>query len=136
MNIVPYQNRILITLREQDDRFMKIQQLIDAKKSFLLNRQKKLKLISKQNKFLETVKNDYQKYYGYIAQQKRDQILALQALDQYINDLTLSGRLTKHNIEDAKEEQSKIIREVNSIKGSLDSIIDDTNELNFMRNDI
>ena len=51
MNIVPYQNRILIPLREQDDRFMQIQQLIDAKKHFLINKQKKLKLISKQNKF-------------------------------------------------------------------------------------
>ena len=108
---------------------MHIQELIDAKKKFLINKQKKLKFITKQNKFLDAVKSDYQKYYGYIIQQKREQITALEVLDQYINDLTLSGKLTKHNIEDAKEEQSKILSELNSIKGSLDSIIDDTKQL-------
>ena len=129
MNIIPYQNRIIIPIREQDDKFMHIQELIDAKKKFLINKQKKLKFITKQNKFLDAVKSDYQKYYGYIIQQKREQITALEVLDQYINDLTLSGKLTKHNIEDAKEEQSKILSELNSIKGSLDSIIDDTKQL-------
>lgn len=129
MNIIPYQNRILIPIREQDEKFIKIQELIEAKRNFLINKQKKLTFITKQNKFLEEVKNDYHKYYGYIVQQKRDQIRALEVLDQYIKDLTLSGKLTKNNIEDAKEEQRKILREVNSIKGSLDSIIDDTKQL-------
>ena len=129
MDIIPYQNRIIIPIREQDDKFIHIQQLIDAKKKFLINKQKKLRFITKQNKFLEAVKSDYEKYYDYIIQQKRDQIRALEVLDQYINDLTLSGKLTKNNIEDAKEEQSKILREVNSIKGTLDSLISDTQEL-------
>lgn len=129
MDIIPYQNRILIPIREQDEKFIQIQELIEAKRNFLINKQKKLTFITKQNKFLEEVKNDYHKYYGYIVQQKKDQIRALEVLDQYIKDLTLSGKLTKNNIEDAKEEQRKILREVNSIKGSLDSIIDDTKEL-------
>lgn len=115
----------LVPLKEKDDRFMKIQELIDAKRELLIKKQKKLKFISKQNKFLETVKNDYAKYYSYITQQKRDQINALKVLDEYINDLTMSGQLTKHNIEDAKEEQHKILKEVNSIKHSLDEIIND-----------
>lgn len=134
MNLIPYEERLVVPIREQDDRFIQIQKLIDAKKEFLIDKQKKLRFMTKQNKFLEEVRNDYKKYYGYIAQQKNDQIRALQVLDQYINDLTLSGKLTKHNIEDAKEEQSKILREVNSIKGSLDSIIDDTQELKYMKN--
>lgn len=129
MNILPYQNRIIIPIREQDDKFIHIQEVIDAKKKLLINKQKKLKFITKQNKFLDAVKSDYQKYYGYIVQQKSDQIAALEVLEQYIKDLTLSGKLTKHNIEDAKEEQLKILREVNSIKGSLDSIIHDTQQL-------
>jgi hypothetical protein len=58
-----------------------------------------------------------------------DQIRALEILDEYIKDLTLSGKLTKHNIEDAKEEQVKILTEVKSIKNSLDSIINNTEEL-------
>ena len=117
---------ITLPVRELDDKFMKIQELIDVKKNLLIEKQKKLRFISKQNQFLETVRKDYSKYYNYIAQQKRDQIRALQLIDEYIKDLTLSGKLTKHNIEDAKEEQAKILREVKSIKEGLDLIVNNT----------
>lgn len=127
--IVPYNARLVIPIKENDERFIQIQQLIDAKRDMLINKQKKLRFISKQNKFLEAVKDDYQKFYEYISQQKRDQIKALEILDEYIKDLTLSGKLTKHNIEDAKEEQRKILKEVNAIKINLDSIINQTQEL-------
>lgn len=134
MAIVPYKVKIIVPVMERDEQFIKIQELIDAKRKMLIEKQKKLRFISKQNRFLETVKNDYSKYYNYIEQQKRDQIKALQALDEYIKDLTLSGKLTKHNIEDAKEEQFKILNEVKSIKESLDSIVDNTKDFDDILN--
>lgn len=127
--IVPYQARIVIPVRENDERFLHIQELIEAKRNILISKQKKLRFITKQNRFLDAVKNDYEKFYGYISQQKKDQIRALEVLDEYIKDLTISGKLTKHNIEDAKVEQAKILKEVNSIKESLDSIIGDTQDI-------
>jgi hypothetical protein len=129
MAIIPYEARIVVPVRERDNQFIQIQDLIDAKKQMLIEKQKKLRFISKQNRFLEAVKNDYAKYYNYISEQKKDQIRALQVLDEYIKDLTLSGKLTKHNIEDAKEEQNKILNEVKSIKNSLDSIIENTGDV-------
>lgn len=128
--IIPYQARIVVPIKERDEQFIQLQQLIDAKKQMLIDKQKKLRFITKQNRFLDAVKNDYHRFYSYIEQQKRDQIKALEVLDEYIKDLTLSGKLTKHNIEDAKEEQAKILAEVKSIKNSLDSIINNTEELN------
>lgn len=127
--IVPYQLRIISPIRENDKRFMYIQELIEAKRNMLVNKQKKFRFITKQNRFLDAVKHDYEKFYGYISQQKRDQIKALEVLDEYIKDLTISGKLTKHNIEDAKEEQLKILRELNLIKESLDTIIDNTQDI-------
>ena len=63
---------------------------------------------------------------NYIYQQKKDQLVALKILDDYITDLTVSSKLTKHNIEDAKAEQLKILREVKLIKKNLDELVDDT----------
>ena len=126
---IPYKINIRIPLMDMDDKFCKIQELIDIKRKMLLDKQKKILLISKQNKFLDAVKNDYMKYYNYISQQKQDQITALQLLDNYIKDLTVSGKLSKHNIEDARSEQEKILREVKCIKKGLDSIINDTNDI-------
>ena len=123
------QARIMIPIRENDERFTHLQELIEAKRNMLVDKQKKLRLIAKQNRFLDAVKNDYEKFSGYITQQKKDQITALEVLDNYIKDLTISGKLTKHNIEDAKEEQAKILRELNSIKESLDSIIGNTEDI-------
>jgi hypothetical protein len=129
--------RIILPIREMDNQFIKIQELIDAKKLMLLEKQRKLNRISKQNRFLEEVKNDYSKYYSYISQQKKDQIRALEVLDEYIKDLTLSGKLTKNNIEDAREEQHKILREVKTIKKNLDYVIDDTQEVvNIKKNNL
>jgi hypothetical protein len=134
MAFVPYQTNVMAPIRENDDRFIQIQELIDAKRNMLINKQKKLREISKQNRFLDAVKNDYANFYGYISQQKKDQIRALEILDEYIKDLTVSGKLTKHNIEDAKEEQYKILREVKSIKKNLNSIINDTEQLSNHKN--
>ena len=96
----------------------------------LLDKQKKIRFISKQNKFLDAVKDDYAKYYGYIVKQKREQIEALDLLNNYISDLTVSGKLSKNNVEDAKHEQYKILNELKNIQKGLDGIINDTNDIN------
>jgi hypothetical protein len=121
--IIPFERTIIIPLKEKEEQFMKIQDLINLKRNLLYEKQKKLKKISKQNHFLELVKDDYLKYHNYIQQQKKDQINALELLNEYINDLTYSGKLTKNNIEDAKQEQKKIMNEIKQIKASLDNIV-------------
>lgn len=128
MNMTPYETRIIIPLKDLDNQFSQIQELIEVKRSALMKKQNKLRHLSKQNHFLQIVRDDYEKYHDYISQQKRDQIKALEILDSYINDLTMTGKLTKCNMEDAKEEQKKILKELNSIKNSLDNIIKDTKQ--------
>ena len=126
MEVVAYK---ISPLARRDLEFMQIQRLIDTKKHFLIEKQKKLRFITKQNRFLEEVKSDYSKYYQVISKQKEDQIKALELINQYIQNLTISGQLSKQNIKDAKEEQKKILMELKSIKTSLDSIINDTNDM-------
>ena len=128
MALIPI--KIPINIKQRDEQFMQIQELIGAKRQMLLDKQKKLQVITKQNHFLDVIKNDYAQYYNYISQQKNDQIKALQLLNGYINDLTVSGKLSKHNIDDAKYEQGKILHEVKSIKKGLDSIMNNTKYVN------
>jgi hypothetical protein len=113
-------------LEERNNQFLQIQELIDKKRDYLYKKQKKLKSIEKQNIFLGVVRDDYRKYHSYITKQKQDQIEALQIINNYINDLTESGKLSKYNIEDAKVEQEKIMQEVDSIRAGLDDIMNDT----------
>ena len=126
MEVVAYK---ISPLARRDIEFMHIQKLIDVKKNFLIEKQKKLRFITKQNCFLEEVKSYYSKYYQYVSKQKEDQIKALELINEYIQNLTISGQLSNQNIKDAKEEQRKILMEMKSIKSSLDSIINDTNDM-------
>ena len=70
--------KIPINIMQRDEQFMQIQELIGAKRQMLLDKQKKLQVITKQNHFLDVIKNDYAQYYNYISQQKNDQIKSLE----------------------------------------------------------
>ena len=120
---------IQIDLASKDQQFIQLQQLIESKKKMLLDKQIKYKKISKQNHFLEEIKNDYSNYSNYIMKQKQEQIQALEILHNYVKDLTISGNLSKQNVKDAKYEQKKIIKELKSIKHNLDGIIQNNNDI-------
>ena len=115
---------------DQEDEYLQLQYVIEAKRKMLLKKQRKIQKIAKQNAFLEHIKNDYLNYNNYIIKQKQDQIKALQLLDIYLQDLNRSGQLSEHNIQDAKIEQQKIVKELKSIKHGLDKIMNDSNEIN------
>ena len=103
MEVVAYK---ISPLARRDLEFMQIQRLIDTKKHFLIEKQKKLRFITKQNRFLEEVKSDYSKYYQVISKQKEDQIKALELINQYIQNLTISGQLSKQNIKETTTTKS------------------------------
>ena len=119
-----------INLENRDQQLLQIENLIDAKRKMLIDKQKNFKNLTKENEFLNDIKQDYNKYYGYIVKQKEDQMSALTMLNGYIKDLTISGTLSKNNIEDAKNEQQKILTEINSIKKGIDDIIKETDNIN------
>lgn len=110
-------------LNKYDEEFSNIQDLIAKKKKFLCKKQNYLLKLSKNNEFLDNIKDDYTKYHNYIIEQKNAQIKAFEVLNEYLEELTEIGDLTTYNIEDAKEEQKKILREISNIKNDLDNII-------------
>jgi len=118
-----------LDLATRDLYLQKIQDQILAKRQLLLNKQKMLQKTSKQNTFLHDVQKDYSKYYNFIIQQKENQIRSMNIIKQYLNDIVVSGKLTKKDIDEAKHEQENILGEIDHIKGSLDEIINETNNL-------
>jgi hypothetical protein len=110
---LPYQQEMVITfekppfyekptIMQKDQQFLYMQQLIEQKRAMMLQKQKHLQKAAKQNEFLEVVKSDYAKYYEYIAQQKREQIQALELLNKYVQDLNATNEMSKYNFKDAK----------------------------------
>ena len=110
-------------LPRKDDQFQLLQEMIDAKRDSLIKKQKTLHFLSKENSFLQGIRDDYSKYNKHIVQQKQDQMTALTILNKYIQDLSVTGELSKQNIEDARSEQKNILEEIDTIKKSLDKIV-------------
>jgi hypothetical protein len=118
-----------LDLATRDLYLQKIQNQIIAKRQMLLNKQKMLRKTARQNRFLNNVQNDYSKYYNYIVKQKQDQIRTMNIIKQYLNDILVSGKLTKEDVIHAKKEQKHILGEIDHIKGGLDEIMKNTNEM-------
>lgn len=116
-------------MNNKDVQLMKIEETIDAKRKMLINKQKRLQFMSKQNAFLDAVKEDYDKYNDYIVKQKQEQMKAFGVLNSYITDLNRSTKLTKQNMVDSKEEQRKIVNEIKSIQHNLDKIVYEIKEI-------
>jgi DNA repair exonuclease SbcCD ATPase subunit len=114
---------IRVVFKNNDDKLLKIDELIEAKRQMLRDKEKTIGKIAKQNKFLEDVKNDYSNYNNIITKQKHEQIQALELIHKYINDLKSTEQISKQNIEDAKNDQSKIMNEIQSIKQNLEGIV-------------
>ena len=116
-------NYIEISLSDRDQYLYQIEGQIEAKRNLLLNKRKYLENITKENKFLEGVRNDYQKYNRIIVKQKEDQLKAMGMLKQYIDDIIVSGKLTEEDIKQSKMEQQNILKEIEEIKKNLEEFV-------------
>jgi hypothetical protein len=112
-----------IDLAKRDQYLLKIEDEIELRRKFLLEKQKKLEKLSRQNRFLETVKDDYENYHNYIVEQKEGQIRAMNSIKQYVEDLIVSGKLTDEDIRQAKDDQREITNEVKKIREKINEII-------------
>jgi hypothetical protein len=112
-----------INLADRDNYLTQIENQIQSKRNLLLEKRKTLESVVGENRFLEGVKNDYQKYHNYIIKQNQDQMRAMNILNQYLGDIMVSGKLTEKDINNTRQEQNDIIKEMDKIKSSLDEII-------------
>jgi hypothetical protein len=110
-------------LAKRDKKLLKIEEEIELRRKFLLEKQKRLDKLTRQNHFLETIKKDYETYHNYIVEQKESQIRAMNSIKQYVEDLIVSGKLTDEDIRQAKDDQREITGEVKKIREKINEII-------------
>jgi len=114
-----------LTLAERDDIFMQIEGEIEKNKQYLMEKNKYLQKVAKENQYLDMINNDYQKYYNYIIKQKRDQINAMNYLKEYLDILMIEGKLTDQDLEDARQQREHLLVETGKIKQTLNELIEE-----------
>lgn len=112
-----------LSLAERDTYIMKMEDQINAKKKLLFEKHETIFKSIKYNHLLEDIRKEYQVYYDYIIEQKKQQIQALLLLHNYIKNLSKTGDLSENNRLDSKMEQRKILIEINSLKKNMDNLL-------------
>jgi hypothetical protein len=126
----PCKRDVYIIIERKEQQFLKVQKLLAEKKKLMYDKHEFVSKESINNKFLEMVKKDYEKYNNYILEQKRQQIDSLETINKYIDELNKTNQLSKYNLQDSKVEQKKILNEIQKIKTDLDEIIEKTTNYN------
>ena len=112
-----------MTLAERDLYLYNIEDQINARRIFILDKGKTIEKKKKVNRFLEEVKNDYQKYYQYIINEKQQQYKSMKVLQNYLDDLIKTEKITNNEISNVKHDQKEILSEMDKIKTDLNKFI-------------
>jgi hypothetical protein len=123
-------------LAKRDEILERMERQIEEKRRLLINKNKQLDKLTQENEFLGQVKRDYETYNSYIVEQKQKQMQAFYMLNQYLDDIIISGKLTDKDIEKTRRDQKMILREIDVVKQNLDEIVgsNDPNKKYNMRN--
>jgi hypothetical protein len=108
---------------ERDGQIDDLQTRIHAKRFMLLQRRRAIEVAGKQNQFLAEVKKDYDRYYNALVKQKNDQVVAIEYLTKYIDNIIEEEGLSAEKISEAKREHKEMLSEIRSVKESLDEIV-------------
>ena len=113
-----------LPLAQRDMYFSQIEEQIRNKKRLLIKKKKDLNKKYKLNDYLSGVKDDYNKYYDYIVNEKQQQYNALLLLKEYMGDLVKTENLVDNQLKIAKHDQKDIMREIDNVKMELDELIE------------
>lgn len=114
---------IQLPIAQRDIYLLQIEKEIKNKKNLLIKKKNDLDKKQNFNIYLDTVKDDYTKYYKYILQEKQQQMNALTLLKEYMDDLIKTEKLVDHQLRTAKHDQKDIMGEIDKVKTELDELI-------------
>lgn len=112
-----------IPLAQRDLQLIQIEQEIKNKKNLLIKKKKDLDKKQNLNNYLDSVKEDYSKYYQFIVQEKQQQYDSLMLLKEYMIDLIKTEHLVDDQLRTAKHDQKDILGEIDKVKAELDELV-------------
>lgn len=104
----------------------KIEKEIQDRENDLRETYKDLQKTSLENKFFQSVLDDYEKYYVFIVEEKEKQYNAFQVISDYLDGLTLQSCLTKEQMNQLRNDQKDILERLSFIRNELNEIVGET----------
>jgi hypothetical protein len=114
---------MIITVADRDLYLIQIKEELEYKRNLLVRKKKDMEQKEKMNQYLGDVKNDYEKYYKVILNEKQQQFNALNLLKNYMGELVETEKLLDNQLRTAKYDQQDILKEISKIKSELDQLM-------------
>ncbi len=118
----------------RDHKILQMKAELENRKKILCVKRQQLKNNVKENDLLKFVLTDYEKYNTHIISQKKKQIMFLERLNDYIDNINIDLKLTDNKLKESKQEQREILREINYLKNEIDNLVETTNNNNSENN--
>ena len=111
-------------LARRDTAIDRVSREIEHQKRLLRERFHGLRQSSKENKLLDDVVDDYERFYHHIRVQKEQQREALHLLSEYLSDVTATSELTGTLLREAKKDQTDTLREMERLRGEIHTLME------------
>jgi len=115
-------------LATRDHKIIQLKAELENRKKLLCMKRRQLKSNVRENHFLKDVVDDYDTYNKHIISQKEKQVVFLQMLNQYIDNINQDLSLTNNQLQNSKNEQREILKEITYLKNEIDDLVKTTDE--------
>ena len=123
-----------MNLGVRDHKIIQLKAELENRKKILCMKRHQLKANMRENSYLKEVARDYDNYNNHIISQKEKQIVFLQMLNGYIDNINNDLTLTNNKLNDSKQDQREIAREINYLKRELDDLVKSNDDINSNNN--
>jgi len=106
-------------LASRDKAILDMQEIIQEKKKFLNDKYGELYKAKNENPFIEIIMDDYDNYYTTLNSKKEEQYKILNNLTEYLDGLALAKDTSNSVLNQIKQDQRHILKEMEKIKTSL-----------------
>ena len=110
-------------LAKRDSSIAQMKQELENRRKYLVNKAKEVHEVSRENLFLVDVAKDYMSVLGPMRREKEAQIKALEELTSYISQVTSDINESEHLLDQSRQQQTELRREIESIQGQLREMI-------------
>jgi chaperonin cofactor prefoldin len=123
-----------MNLAIRDHKIIQLKAELENRKKILCMKRHQLKHNIKENVLLKEVADDYNNYNNHIISQKEKQIVFLQMLNEYIDNINDDLMITSNKLKNSQQDQREIMKEISVLKNELDDLVNPNNNNNNLNN--
>lgn len=111
------------TTSNKDLKIYKMKNLLDNKNRLMIDKEREIKELSKQNSLLETIVYDYEKYNDAILEEKLKQKKALKILSDHIREISKNIKSDEFRLNRVKVDQTLLLQEIQNIRDEIEYVL-------------